>query len=92
MTQQTRKMQAPQKPKDRRRSLLSLGGTPLRMMAVYLGNADARKEFKKETEEYEKKKAAYNAALKQMKYTQTKPASKSKESKGDVPRRLQQDK
>ena len=85
-------MQAPQKPKDRRRSLLSLGGTPLRMMAVYLGNADARKEFKKETAEYEKKKAAYDAAMKQIKYTQTKPASKSKKSTDDVFRGYQENK
>jgi hypothetical protein len=72
MQQQTRKMQAPQKPKDRRRSLLSAGGTPIRMIAMYVANSDARKEFKKETAEYEKKKAAYDAAMKQLKYTQTK--------------------
>ena len=79
MADQTRKMSTPKKPVERKpRSLLELGGTPARMIAMYLGNRARRKSFEEETVEYEKKKRAYDAAMEQLKSQKKKPAPKKK--------------
>ena len=64
---QTRKMSPPKKPTKRpRESLLELGGTPIRMTLMYLRNRAKRKQFEEDTVVYEKKKKAYDAAMKQL--------------------------
>lgn len=81
MADQTRKMSPPKKPVERKpRGLLELGGTPARMIAMYLGNRAKRKAFEEETVEYEKKKKAYDAAMRQLNENQKQKRASQREA------------
>ena len=77
MSDQTRKMTPPKKPVDQRRPIGTLGPTPLRMITTYMLNSGARKQFKKDTKEYEQKKAAYDEAIERMNTKQKQKKAKT---------------
>ena len=86
MADQTRKMTPPKKPVDKRRPITALGPTPLRMITTYMLNSDARKQFKKDTQEYEQKKAAFDEAMERLNTQQQQKQEKAKTATTATPK------
>jgi len=77
MADQTRKMSPPKKPVDQRQPITTLGPTPLRMITTYMLNSSARKQFRKDTQEYEQKKAAFEEAMDRLNTQQKQKKAKT---------------